>query len=272
MFTPTDNTRPRARRGARRWQAGLLLAVTAALTVPTFAAAQDDHVATVAAGEMPYTDGGYVTTTSAPGRSLDVSAFSPSCVGEVPYVSYAIVPVGFTSSGPATLTFVDRDGNSVEQRTVDNLSGRTIYPGATADESGNGTDWPGWKIADDGVSWIPDPSDASLREGLTVVVEVSDVTATATVGYPAADSGCANPPGSTPPTTTICEPGEPGCTPTTTVCVPGQNNDGTPEDDCDLARTGGGPGNTLVLGVAVLLGGLLFLAAARRRTSGPARS
>ena len=38
-----------------------------------------------------------------------------------------------------------------------------------------------------------DPSDARLRDGLTVVVEVNP-TATATVSYPPATAACANPP------------------------------------------------------------------------------
>jgi MYXO-CTERM domain-containing protein len=47
--------------------------------------------------------------------------------------------------------------------------------------------------------------------------------------------------------------------------VPGQNNDANPADDCDLASTGGGPGNAVMIGAAALLAGLLFLTAARRR-------
>ncbi len=54
-------------------------------------------------------------------------------------------------------------------------------------------------------------------------------------------------------------------TTTTQPCVPGQNNDGNPADDCALARTGGGPGNALLIGTAVLMAGILFLLAARRR-------
>jgi LPXTG-motif cell wall-anchored protein len=239
-----------------------------------------------------------------PDRALDVTAFSPVCIADAPFIEYSIEPLNFASSGPATLRFFDRNGNFVEQRTVTSLSGRTIYPGASVDADGTPTDWPGWKLADDGVSWIPDESDSFLREGLTIEVEVNP-TATATVTYPPATATCANPPEETPPTTTICVPGqdddgtpnddcgpvcvpgenndgnpdddcEPVCVPgqnndgnpaddCTPVCVPGQNNDGNPDDDCTLPRTGGGPGNALILGAAALLAGLLFLTAARRR-------
>jgi hypothetical protein len=215
--------------------------------VPAPGAAED-----VATGQLPapITTGNYVTTTTGPVKSLDVSAFSPTCIRDVPYISFTIVPKGFTSSGPATLTFSDVNGNFVEQVVSPTLSGQIIYPGAVAGPNGEGLDWPGWKRAEDG-SWIPDPSDAVLRQGLNVVVSVDTTTATTSVGYVPNTSPCANPPGTTPPTTV--------------PCVPGQNNDGTPDDDCTLSRTGAGVGNTLLIGGAALLAGLVFLAAARRR-------
>jgi LPXTG-motif cell wall-anchored protein len=168
----------------------------------------------------------------------------------VPYINFTIVPLGFTSSGPATLTFFDVNGNFVEQVVSPTLSGQVVYPGAVAGPDGEGLDWPGWTLAPNGF-WIQDPSDAVLREGLTIQVEVNP-TATTTVSYVPSDSVCANPPRTSPPTTTI-------------ACVPGQNNDGTPDDDCKLARTGGGVGNALAIAGAAVVAGLVFLAAARRR-------
>ena len=67
---------------------------------------------------------------------------------------------------------------------------RFVYPGASVDAAGNPTDWPGWMF--DGDEWVIDPSDAYLRDGLTVVIEVNP-TATATVSYPPATAACANP-------------------------------------------------------------------------------
>jgi LPXTG-motif cell wall-anchored protein len=205
-----------------------------------------------------------------PSQALDVSGFSPVCVADAPFIEYTITPINFASNGPATLRFFDRNGNFVEERTVTSLSGRTIFPGASVDANGVADDWPGWKRADDGVSWIPDPSDAFLREGLTIEVEVDPgASATATVSYLPADADCANPPDESTPPTTVCVPGQDNdanpnddCAP---ACVPGQNNDSNPADDCTLPRTGGGPGNALILGAAALLAGLLFLTAARRR-------
>jgi hypothetical protein len=265
--------RPRRIRAADRRRITTVVAALAAvlvpmaLTAPSAAAqmpaaqmpaeqmlAAEDEVAT---GVPPVPPDNYVTTTTAPDKSLDVSAFSPTCIRDVPFINFTIVPKGFSSSGPATLTFFDVNGNFVEQVISPTLSGQIIYPGATVGPNGEGLDWPGWTRAPDG-SWIPDPSDAIYRDGLTVLVEVNP-TATAKVSYPPSDSVCANPPRTSPPTTTI-------------VCVPGQNNDGTPDDDCALARTGGGVGNTLIIGGAAVAAGLIFLAAARRRRRAVSRS
>jgi hypothetical protein len=261
--------RPRRTRAADRRRITTVVAALAAVLVPMaltapsataqMPAAQmlaaEDEVAT---GVPPVPPDNYVTTTTAPDKSLDVSAFSPTCIRDVPFINFTIVPKGFSSTGPATLTFFDVNGNFVEQVISPTLSGQIIYPGATAGPNGEGLDWPGWTRAPDG-SWIPDPSDAIYREGLNVSVAVGSVTATTSVGYVPNSSACANPPRTSPPTTTI-------------VCVPGQNNDGTPDDDCALARTGGGVGNTLIIGGAAVAAGLIFLAAARRRRRAVSRS
>jgi LPXTG-motif cell wall-anchored protein len=232
----------------------MMVALATAMIGPAVTYAQTDPPA-------PADDGGYYVTTTAPEASIDVSAFSPECIGTAPYIRYTIVPRGFTpATNQAKLVIKDRNGNVIATQTVSSLSGSIIWPGASVDASGNATDWPGWKRADDGVSWIPDPSDAFVREGVVIEVTVSPApTATATVSYPPTTSPCANPPDNSPPTTTV-----PGAPPTT-VCVPGQNNDGNPADDCELPSTGGGPGNALILGAAALLAGVLFLTAARRR-------
>lgn len=229
---------------ARRWRLGigLFVGLTAATLAPITTHAQTDG------------DGGNYVTTTVSAPSIDVSGFSSECIRDAPFIRYAIVPRGFTpASTEAVLVIKDRNGNVVETQTVDSFSGTIPWPGASVDAAGNATDWPGWKLADDGVTWIPDPSDAFVREGLVIEVTVDPApTATATVAYPATGTPCADPPDATPPTTT-------------TVCTPGQDNDATPADDCDLPRTGGGPGNALIVGAAALLAGLLLLTTARRR-------
>ena len=102
----------------------------------------------------------------------------------------------------ATVTFVDLDGTVVGTHTTTYQAGTTvrfIYPGASVDAAGNPSDWPGWVF--DGDEWVVDPTDAFLRDGLTVVVEVNP-TASDTVSYPPATPTCtANPPTDPPPGT-----------------------------------------------------------------------
>jgi hypothetical protein len=240
------HTATRAR--SRRWYLAVAVGLIAATAAPLGAHARSEtqHPADVAAS-----GGNYVTTTTSSGRSIDVSGFSPVCIGDAPFISYTIVPVGFTPVEPsATLVIRAADGTEVGTETVDSLSGQIIWPGASVDAAGNATDWPGWRRAADGVSWEPDPSDDLLRDGLTIEVTVAGAApAIATVSYPPDDSACANPPDIPPPTTT--------------PCVPGQ------DDDCDLSTTGGEPGNLVLIGAASLLAGLAAIAATRRRRRNP---
>ena len=112
-------------------------------------------------------------------------AFSPVCQNDIPYIQYSIEVSG-TPNTTATITFYDKQGNQVARHENQPFSGKLIYPGASTDPA----DWPGWKFENG--QWVPDPSDAGLREGLTVKVEVNP-TATAEVTYPPANAPCNGP-------------------------------------------------------------------------------
>ncbi len=271
----------RGRRIGRVWLVGVVCAALAAFVFPQAIGAAAPDATIDAPNQQP----DYVPTTTEGERSIKLSAFSPVCIVNAPYIQYAITPVGFTSSGPATLTFFDANGNFVEQVVVPTLSGVVIYPGASVDANGNATDWPGWKQAENG-NWIPDDSDAILRRGLSVTVEVNP-TATTTVSYPSDTSGCANPPTGIPPTTlapttTICvgpgsstggntatttDPCDP-CVPATTTAAGSSTANGA--ESCTLPRTGGDGVVTLLAAGALALGaGILITMLARRRRSTP---
>jgi LPXTG-motif cell wall-anchored protein len=227
--SPATDQEIRRPGAGRRWHlavaVGLLAATGAAAGLASTANAQDSE------------GGGYVTTTTASGQSLDVSGFSPDCIRDVPIINYTIAAVGFAPvENSATLVFRAIDGTFIETREVESLSGQTVWPGAAVDNAGNATDWPGWKRAADGVSWIPDPSDAFLRDGLRIEVTVDSITATATVSYVPDSAPCANP----------------------------------PRPQTPLPSTGGGPGNSVIIGAAVLLAGLLLVTITRRRRGGVA--
>jgi LPXTG-motif cell wall-anchored protein len=119
--------------------------------------------------------------------SLRIAALSPVCIGDIPYIDYAIALDGLDPTGKsATLTIRDRDGNQVAKYENQPLAGRILYPGASAIPQ----DWPGWVLLDG--KWQFDPSDARLREGVTVTAEVNP-SATGSVAYPSGTEACKEP-------------------------------------------------------------------------------
>jgi hypothetical protein len=132
--------------------------------------------------------------------SIDVSAFSPVCQNDTPFVSYDIELINLTWPGSAKLTFFDVNSSFVDEFVVSEQSGRILYPGSALDANGNPVDWPGWKLLPNGL-WTIDDADAILREGLRIRVDVAGRTAVANVGYPLVSPDCnPNPPQSFPPT------------------------------------------------------------------------
>ena len=80
-----------------------------------------------------------------------------------------------------------------------------LYPGTHINPDGSVADVPGWNLNADGF-WVPDPTDAFLREGILLTYEVNPTAGPVLVTYPPESSACANPPGPFPPgptTTTI---------------------------------------------------------------------
>jgi len=200
-----------------------------------------------------------------------------------------------------TLSFFDLNGNLIETRQLTyqaNTTARLIYPGATVDANGNPTDWPGWVFT--GGFWVPDPTDAAWRNGLSLRYTIGTETATAQVTYPPETATCsANPPtpNQTGTTTTTTVPGStttvpggtttlPGSTTTIpaggvpTTTIPGGANipptpgsptpagipptPGTPGPG--LPTTGSNVGDVITLALlAAVVGGALLLIARRRR-------
>lgn len=146
-----------------------------------------------------------------PEPELSIKALTPVCVADAPFIDVTLLGDGVLNGQTATITFVDVNGISVATHQVVFDSGSTyrfIYPGASVDANGNPTDWPGWRFELSTGLWVPDGSDAHLREGLTVTVEVNP-TATGEVEYPAATETCANPPANpvvTPANVTFANP------------------------------------------------------------------
>jgi uncharacterized repeat protein (TIGR01451 family) len=163
--------------------------------------------------------------------SITFTVLGPVCVQDHPFIRWVITPHNVTDATTATITITDIHGNVVKKLTDQPLTGETLWPGATI----NPDDWPGWKLVN-GV-WVEDPTDAVLREGVTVTAEVNP-SASGFVAYPPATSACANPPTPPPP-------------PPKTPPPP-------------LPFTGSGAGPALI-GLIILLAGAALVARTRRR-------
>lgn len=136
-----------------------------------------------------------------------------SCVGDVPWLSYAVSPEGIEAPGanPLTVTFVhptDPSQNYVVTGLP--LSGEVLWPGAWDGSDGEAKQWPGWVLNADGSYSETDGNYRWTREGVTVLFQVNPEYTTV-VEYPAESSLCANPPADTP---------EPNPTPTPTSVIP----------------------------------------------------
>jgi hypothetical protein len=69
-----------------------------------------------------------------------------------------------------------------------------LYPGTAVNPDGTIADVPGWNLNAAGF-WVPDASDAFLREGVFLIYTVNPTAGPVLVTYPPESSTCANPDG-----------------------------------------------------------------------------
>ncbi|MCG7286794.1 LPXTG cell wall anchor domain-containing protein [Cellulomonas sp. ACRRI] len=120
---------------------------------------------------------------------LGVARAEAICLAAAPALSYAVEPVG-TSSTTLTITWHNPGGADLVQSGLP-LSGQVYWPG-TVVVDGVVTDWPGWTQLPDG-SWTEHDAYDYTRPEVEVTFEVNP-SATTVVSYPPASAVCANPP------------------------------------------------------------------------------
>lgn len=132
----------------------------------------------------------YPCEEAPPAPTISIEAVTPVCQKDAPWIDVTLHGDSVLNGHAGTLSFVDVNGVTVATHPITFNSGETlrfIYPGASVDAAGNPTDWPGW-VFEHG-AWVVDPTDAYLKEGLTVIVEVNP-TASASVSYPQPTEAC----------------------------------------------------------------------------------
>jgi large repetitive protein len=136
-----------------------------------------------------------------PVKWIDVTA-SSVCVKDAPYLQYSINAHNLdVSNHTLTVSWADSNGTFVHADTAPIpsngvVAGTLLWPGATADSSGNGTGWPGYRLALPGETpdWnglVLDPSlpSYSLRDNPLITFSINPHR-TLTVAYPAASASC----------------------------------------------------------------------------------
>lgn len=120
---------------------------------------------------------------------LGIARAEAVCLASAPALSYAVEPVG-TSSSTVTITWHNPGGEDLVQSGLP-LSGQVYWPG-TVVVDGVVVDWPGWTQLPDG-SWTEHDAYDYTRPQIEVTFEVNP-SASTVVSYPPASAVCANPP------------------------------------------------------------------------------
>lgn len=146
------------------------------------------------------------STTSVGISQFAFGAAGTECQAEVPVIVITFANTFPELAGQSGTLFIDTIGGDPVGQVDDVVydpggTVNVIYPGAEVDADGNIIDLPGWTLQSDG-TWIIDPTDSFLRDGLTLTYVLGDEVATANVTYPPESSTCANPPPPGPTTTT----------------------------------------------------------------------
>lgn len=172
------------------------------------------------------------------------------CEADAPWITYDIVLTDPDNQSTGTAaTLVLSDGTHTERIELGELDddgtleGRTLWPGASVDDDGNATGWPGWEFVDG--AWVEtDGNFAWTRDLTSAVIEVNPNTTVALV-YPPATPNCV----AGPPT----EPGD---------------GDGDTPTGAGLAATGFAGTSMAIIAGVIVIAGIAFLVIARLRRKG----
>ncbi|WP_300978989.1 gliding motility-associated C-terminal domain-containing protein, partial [Flavobacterium sp.] len=116
----------------------------------------------------------------------------PICINDVPYLKYSATAVNFTPTNGVTLTWMDNTNKIVSTMTNLPLSGQVLWPGATVDANGIGTDWPGWLLVDN--KWIQGADGFENIRPTASVTFALNPEVTVILNYPPSDPFCTSRP------------------------------------------------------------------------------
>lgn len=128
--------------------------------------------------------------------SLAGSIVGALCEADVPWIDFSLVlsdPEGLSTGTLAMLTISDGAGN-LEQIPLGDLDdgvleGRTLWPGASIDDEGSPTGWPGWAFENGEWVSVGDANFGWTRSGVTATITVNPEI-TAPLSYPPPTPEC----------------------------------------------------------------------------------
>ncbi|MFF2275106.1 hypothetical protein, partial [Agromyces sp. NPDC058126] len=183
---------------------------------------------------------------------LDGSVATGVCEADAPWISYKVTltdPDDQATSRDVSLVLSDGEHTeTIALGTLNDegvLEDRVLWPGASVDDEGNATGWPGWKQLGDG-TWVQTDDNFAWTRDLTSATFIVNPELSIALSYPPATPDCiAAPPA---PET----PGEPG-------------GDGAAPAGDGLADTGFAGTTIAIVAGVVVLAGIAFLVIARLR-------
>ncbi|WP_240665985.1 hypothetical protein [Agromyces sp. LHK192] len=172
------------------------------------------------------------------------------CEADVPWITYDVVlndPDGQSESRLVTLTLSDGTNSEVielgELTEEGTLTGRTLWPGASVDDEGNATGWPGWEQTADGF-WVETDDNFAWTRDVTSAVLAVNPSVAVDLAYPPATPNCATGPGG------IGDGSEPAA---------------APQGGTGLASTGFAGTTIAIVAGVIVIAGIAFLVIARIR-------
>ncbi|REA57738.1 hypothetical protein DSL64_22640 [Dyadobacter luteus] len=117
-------------------------------------------------------------------------AATPTCIKDVPYVSYNVTANFNTSGESAQIEWINSNGKVIHTNNSQPLNGTIIFPGAAVDANGVASAYPGWHQASAG-KWEPitDIFSSLLDPGATIRVTVG-TSETVGITYPQSTATC----------------------------------------------------------------------------------
>jgi len=135
----------------------------------------------------------FITSIAEPVENKITVVASSKCDKDAPYLDYTVTPNYTATGATAKIEFINSNGEVIDTRTSQPLTGSILFPGAAVDNTGKGIAWPGWAYQNDRWVEVTDSYSSIRTAGAKIRVTVSPVQ-TIDITYPLSTSSCSTSP------------------------------------------------------------------------------